>query len=130
MTWPARHRVGDAGAPLQGETEEAGRPIAGNHYLRVHMSSGRIIDGWTGPISQPVGDQVLHLVRVQQVYNRDGDEVASTPLDAFLVRSQIARIEHIDASTAPPPSPGPTADVVRLEENQLRKQRESKGRSA
>jgi hypothetical protein len=125
MTWPARHqtdRADDAAAPIQGETEEAERPIAGNQNLRVHMISGRIIDGWTGPISQPGDDEVLHLVRVQHVYDRDGDEVASTPLDMFLVRSQIARIEHIDASTAPPPSTGPTADVVRLEENQLRKQ--------
>jgi hypothetical protein len=139
MTWPARHRAGDAGAPLQGETEEAGQPMAGTHYLRVHMSSGRIIDGWTGPISQPGDDQVLNLVRVQHVYNRDGDEVTSIPLDIFLVRSQIARIEHIDPSTAPPPNTGPTADVVRLEQTvDLRaprskrgpKSRKSKGRSA
>jgi len=118
-----RHQTGRAGdaAPLPGQTEDAEWPLAGNQCLRVHMSNGRIIDGWTGPISQPVDDQVLHLVRVQHVYNRDGDEVASTPLDIFLVRSQIARIEHVDASTAPPPSTDPTADVVRLEENQLRK---------
>ena len=124
-TWPARHQTGQAGdaAPLiLGETDEAEWPIAGNQYLRVHMGNGRIIDGWTGPTSQPVDDQVLQLVRVQHVYDRDGDEVASTPLDIFLVRSQIARIEYIDTSAAPPPSTGPTADVVRLEENQLRKQ--------
>ena len=124
MTWPARHQTGQAGdadAIILGETEEAEWPIAGNQYLRVHMGNGRIIDGWTGPISQPVDDQVLHLVRVQHVYDREGDEVASTPLDMFLVRSRIARIEYIDTSTAPPPSTGPTADVVRLEEGQLGK---------
>ena len=127
-----RHQTGRAGdaAPLPGQPEDAEWSPAGNQYLRVHMSNDRIVDGWTRPISQPVDDQVLHLVRVQHVYNRDGDEVASTPLDVFLVRSQIARIEHIDASTAPPPSTRPTADVVRLEEDQPRKQRKSKGRLA
>jgi hypothetical protein len=106
------------------------------------MKSGRVIDGWTRPTSETIDDPVLTLFRIEYVYDQNGTEVVSSPLDVFLLLSQVARIEHIDSSTGPPPNIGPSADVVRLEEKKeavdLRditsrkasKRRRSKDRSA
>lgn len=124
-TWPPWRRTegpGDVVGQLPGQAEWR---VGVDHYLRAHMKNGRIIDGWTRPTSQTVDDQVLRLFRVEHVYDQNGNEVVSSPLDVFLLRSQIARIENIDVWTGPPPSIGPSADVVRLEENHVRKPRAS-----
>lgn len=142
---PPRRRTGgpgDAGGQLPGRMDKEEWRFGVDSYLRVHMKSGRVIDGWTRPTSETIDDPVLTLFRIEYVYDQNGTEVVSSPLDVFLLLSQVARIEHIDASTGPPPNIGPSADVVRLEEKKeavdLRditsrkasKRRRSKDRSA
>ncbi|MDQ3659744.1 MAG: hypothetical protein M3454_01520, partial [Actinomycetota bacterium] len=123
---PTAVEANDAGGRVPGWAgkKDSGRSGV-DHLLRVHMKNGRIIDGWSRSASQTSEDEALTLFRVEQVYDQDGNEVVSSPLDVFLPRSQVARIEHIDAWTDPPPSIGPSADVVRLEENHMRKPKPS-----
>jgi hypothetical protein len=109
---------GDAGKQLP-ERVDTEWPLEVDHHLRVHMKSGRIIDGWTRPISQTIDNQVLTLFRVEIVYDQNGNEVVNSPQDVFLLRSQVERIEHIDASADPPPVIEPPAEVITLEENNV-----------
>jgi hypothetical protein len=78
-------------------------------YVRVHMRSGRSIEGWRD--SSPAGSEIV-IMSVVTVRDAVGDEVMSTPLDSFLVSSQIARIEPL--SQDDPSADQPVRPSLRL----------------
>lgn len=62
--------------------------------VRVHLHSGRSIEGWTE--SSPDSSREVVIMTVALVRDPDGQVVAGTPLDSFLLSSQIARIEPVE----------------------------------
>jgi hypothetical protein len=119
----ARRRIAaprDRSEPTDGETARAREPSGdgrdAKEYVRVHMRSGRTIEGW---VSATSSDQVM-LLTVVTVRDAMGHEVVSTPLDSFLARSRIERVEVLDAPVRDPsrPEEAPPAPQLRVIEGE------------
>jgi Family of unknown function (DUF6338) len=77
-------------------------------YVRVALRNGRTVEGWR-MTSNDAGKQAI-IVEVSAVYSA-GEQVPSTPLDSFLLTSQIVSYETVDA---PSPASPPHASSKRL----------------
>lgn len=67
--------------------------------VRVRLRNGRTIEGWKEGGASAVKEVMI--VEVQRVFDRDGNEVSSTPLDSFLLSSQVSAVEDIEPDSAP-----------------------------
>jgi hypothetical protein len=65
---------------------------AGREYVRVTLRDGRVVEGWKTHV--PGGSDAEALtVDVTSVRSPDGEELASDPLDSFILPSQIKYLE-------------------------------------
>jgi len=75
-------------------------PMVDREHVRVHLFDGRVVEGYKrGNYSKE--NRVL-VLDVDAVYDANGSEVPSTPLDSFLLPPQIDRIEALDQPSNPP----------------------------
>jgi hypothetical protein len=63
-------------------------------HVRVHLHDGRCIEGWKK--DSRASDQRVLILDIDAVYDEQGRELVSTPLDRFLLPPQIERIEPLD----------------------------------
>jgi hypothetical protein len=63
--------------------------------VRVHLRDGRRIDGWRKGEGLSEDSRVM-VLDVESVHDSTGVELASTPLDSFVLPLQIERIEKLD----------------------------------
>jgi Protein of unknown function (DUF4012) len=69
-------------------------------YLRVYLRNGRRVEGWNaGDLSAP--DLEAINLEVQRVLDQKGQETPRTPLDSFILASQIIAVERIGRSAGP-----------------------------
>jgi hypothetical protein len=62
--------------------------------VRVHLDTGRTIEGWTDVESDFGGVMILDVIRV---LDRAGTEVAPSPFDSFVLTARVEKIEHLQA---------------------------------
>jgi hypothetical protein len=84
------------------------RARRGREYVRVALRNGRTVEGWRITSTEAAKQAII--VDVNAVYSED-EPVPSTPLDSFLLTSQIVSYETVE-----PPSPAtqPHATSKRL----------------
>lgn len=84
------------------------RSRRGREYVRVALRNGRTVEGWRMTSTETAKQAII--VDVNAVYS-GGEPVPSTPLDSFLLTSQIVSYETVE-----PPSPAtqPRASSKRL----------------
>ncbi|MFN2488927.1 MAG: hypothetical protein ABR529_04165 [Actinomycetota bacterium] len=69
-------------------------PPAPRPRLKVYLHSGRCIEGVMEG-KAPSSDSDVMIMTVSTVWDAGGQRVASTPIDSFLLASQIARIDEL-----------------------------------
>jgi hypothetical protein len=69
-------------------------------FVRVVLRNGRTVEGWRTSSADSSAQAIM--LEVNAVYS-DGEPVPSTPLDSFLLQSQIEHYETLDPSGAAPP---------------------------
>jgi hypothetical protein len=69
-------------------------PNGTGQHVRVHLNDGRCIEGWKK--DSRASDQRVLILDIDAVYDAEGRELVSTPLDRFLLPPQIERIEPLD----------------------------------
>jgi hypothetical protein len=89
---PRRAVSGTPARVRRGQPEPAAPAEQPLSRLRVHLRSGRTIEGRLD--GTPERDVML--LSVDVVRNSNGREVPITPLDSFVIRSQIVRVENLD----------------------------------
>jgi hypothetical protein len=92
------HRLPRAGAtperpPLRASGRRNG--AGDREHVRVHLRDGRRIDGWRKDDGLSEDSRVI-VLDVESVHDSAGMELASTPLDSFVLPLQIDRIEKLD----------------------------------
>jgi hypothetical protein len=70
-------------------------------YVRVKLTNGRTVEGWTMDVRSNNDSEAVN-IHVVHVSGPDGKQVASTPLDAFVLSSRIVDLEmHEDRPPVP-----------------------------
>ena len=64
-------------------------------HVRIHLHDGRRIEGWRKRGRVAEDDRVI-VLDVDSVYDSSGREVATTPLDSFVLPPQVDHIESLD----------------------------------
>ena len=109
LLWRRSRREPRPGRPLHrlpraGATPERGPPLRASgrdngavdrEHVRVHLRDGRRIDGWRKGEGLSEDSRVI-VLDVESVHDSAGMELASTPLDSFVLPLQIERIEKLD----------------------------------
>jgi hypothetical protein len=64
-------------------------------HVRIHLHDGRRIEGWkkSGRVSE---DNRVIVLDVENVYDSSGRELATTPLDSFVLPPQVDHIESLE----------------------------------
>jgi hypothetical protein len=94
--------------PLPARSAAAPKSRRDGEYVRVALRNGRTVEGWRMTSTDAAKQAII--VEVNAVYSA-GEPVPSTPLDSFLLTSQILSYETVDA---PPPASLPNAASKRL----------------
>ena len=70
-------------------------PRVEREHVRVRMGHGRTIEGWRrrgpGPSERPV----VWVLDVERVFDAEGREVTSIPMDSFVVAAHIVEVERL-----------------------------------
>ena len=80
---------------------EPARPgDANREYVRVTLRNGRVVEGWKTYVPGGSDSEAL-TIDVTSVQSPDGEELASDPLDSFILPSQIKHLERTAESPHP-----------------------------
>jgi hypothetical protein len=66
-------------------------------YIRVTLRSGRVVEGWKTYVPGGSDSEAL-TIEVTSVRSPDGEDLASDPLDSFILPSQIKHLERPEES--------------------------------
>jgi hypothetical protein len=93
---------------LPARSAPAPKARRGGEYVRVALRNGRTVEGWRMTPTETAKQAII--IEVNAVYS-GGEPVSSTPLDSFLLTSQIVSYETVEA---PSPTTLPHATSKRL----------------
>ena len=79
---------------LPASSASAAKPRRREEYVRVALRNGRTVEGWRMTSSEAPTQAII--IDVNAVFS-GGEPVPSTPLDSFLLRSQIISYESVEA---------------------------------
>ena len=70
-------------------------PDADREFVRVTLRNGRTVEGWRTQVPGADKSEALS-IQVTSVRGTDGEELASDPLDSFILPSQIVHLETLE----------------------------------
>jgi hypothetical protein len=79
--------------------------LPNRELVRVHLDTGRLIEGWAEAGAGTGGVMILDVARV---HDAAGEEVAPGPSDSFVLTARIKQLERLQAAPPPIPSGGDT----------------------